>query len=75
MGVEEKMYMTLNQANATEHLLKTFDRLGMMSPYLVMGHLMNEEEDGYPVYKVVVRIVGQKKIYVIEVGDEDDYAR
>jgi hypothetical protein len=71
MGIEKRTIMTLHQANATEHLLKTLDKLGIMSPYLVMGHLVNEEEDTYPIYKIVIRIVGQKCIHVIEVGDED----
>ena len=74
MAAEKRLRMTLHQANATEHLLRTCDRLDMMSPYVVSGYLVNEEESGYPIYKMVIRIIGQKHIYVVEVDDEDDYA-
>jgi hypothetical protein len=78
MSVEKSMKMTLNEANATEHLLKTFDRMGMMLPYLILGELQTPEENKWPVYKMIIRIVGQNRIYRIEVDDgedEDDYAR
>ena len=71
MSIEVHMQMSSNQANATEHLLKTFSRFGMMLPYLVLGELINPEEDGRPVFNVVVRIVDKKQIYRIEISDKD----
>jgi hypothetical protein len=74
MSVEVNMQMTAKQAHATEHLLKTFSRFGMMLPYLVLGELVNPMEDGYPVFRIVIRIVGEKQIYRIEVNDGDEDA-
>lgn len=72
MSVEVNMQMTSKQANATEHLLKTFSKLGMMLPYVVLGELINPEEDGYPVFRIVFRIVGEKQIYRIEVCEDEN---
>jgi hypothetical protein len=74
MSIEVRMQMTLNQANATEHLLKTLSRLGMMLPHVVLGEMINPEEDGYPVFRIIIRIVGDKQIFRIEVVDEDEDA-
>ena len=74
MGLEVYMQMSGKQASATEHLLKTFSRFGMTLPYLVLGELVNPEEDGYPVFTIVFRTIGEKQIYRIEVKDSDKNA-
>ena len=65
--LEDRMKKTLRQMGAIESMLKTLKELGIMSPYLVLGELREEE----PMYSIVVRIVGQSKIYRIEVVDDE----
>ena len=64
--------MTLNQVNAVEHLLKTLDGFGLMPPYLVLFELNPEGEGAAAAYRVLIKVVGQKELYVIEIEEEEE---
>lgn len=79
MKIESRMVMTLDEVKAVERLIKTFDRFGLMPPYLVTVEkrpkpyisVWSEIEYGEPerTFGVIIRIIGDK-IYRIEVIGE-----
>lgn len=80
MSLEVRMKMTSEKVKALEQLLRTFDRFGLMPPYLVTVNIKPSAAyvsdtsliKNMP-YKrsfgVVIRIIGDL-IYRIEVDDE-----
>lgn len=81
MKLESRMAMSLDEVKAVEQLMKTFDRFGMMPPYLITvekwpkAYISDWSEIEYDApektYGVIIRIIGQQIFRIQVVEDED----